>query len=226
MSDKQLHKLGIDIGSTTVKIAILDSQDNILFSDYERHFANIQETLASLIAKASNELGDLSVSPVITGSGGLTLAKHLEVPFTQEVIAVSTALTHYAPQTDVAIELGGEDAKIIYFEGGNVEQRMNGICAGGTGSFIDQMASLIQTDASGLNEYAKIIKQSIRLQHAVVYLPRQISSRSSMRVQLAKICLPLFSRRLSIRRSVDLPVVNRSADMWHFSVVLCTFYPN
>lgn len=91
MSDKQLHKLGIDIGSTTVKIAILDSQDNILFSDYERHFANIQETLASLIAKASNELGDLSVSPVITGSGGLTLAKHLEVPFTQEVIAVSTA---------------------------------------------------------------------------------------------------------------------------------------
>lgn len=226
MSDKQLHKLGIDIGSTTVKIAILDSQDNILFSDYERHFANIQETLASLIAKASNELGDLSVSPVITGSGGLTLAKHLEVPFTQEVIAVSTALTHYAPQTDVAIELGGEDAKIIYFEGGNVEQRMNGICAGGTGSFIDQMASLIQTDASGLNEYAKIIKQSIQLQRAVVYLPRQISSRSSMRVQLAKICLPLFSRRLSIRRSVDLPVVNRSADMWHFSVVLCTFYPN
>lgn len=226
MSDKQLHKLGIDIGSTTVKIAILDSQDNILFSDYERHFANIQETLASLIAKASNELGDLSVSPVITGSGGLTLAKHLEVPFTQEVIAVSTALTHYAPQTDVAIELGGEDAKIIYFEGGNVEQRMNGICAGGTGSFIDQMASLIQTDASGLNEYAKIIKQSIRLQRAVVYLPRQISSRSSMRVQLAKICLPLFSRRLSIRRSVDLPVVNRSADMWHFSVVLCIFYPN
>ena len=219
MSDKQLHKLGIDIGSTTVKIAILDSQDNILFSDYERHFANIQETLASLIAKASNELGDLSVSPVITGSGGLTLAKHLEVPFTQEVIAVSTALTHYAPQTDVAIELGGEDAKIIYFEGGNVEQRMNGICAGGTGSFIDQMASLIQN-------MPKIIKQSIRLQRAVVYLPRQISSRSSMRVQLAKICLPLFSRRLSIRRSVDLPVVNRSADMWHFSVVLCTFYPN
>ena len=158
MSDKQLHKLGIDIGSTTVKIAILDSQDNILFSDYERHFANIQETLASLIAKASNELGDLSVSPVITGSGGLTLAKHLEVPFTQEVIAVSTALTHYAPQTDVAIELGGEDAKIIYFEGGNVEQRMNGICAGGTGSFIDQMASLIQTDATGLNEYAKNYK--------------------------------------------------------------------
>ncbi len=158
MENKNLHKLGIDIGSTTVKIALLDSQDNILFSDYERHFANIQETLADLINKALDQTGDIEVHPMITGSGGLTLAKHLGVPFVQEVIAVSTALTHYAPQTDVAIELGGEDAKIIYFEGGNVEQRMNGICAGGTGSFIDQMASLIQTDASGLNEYAKNYK--------------------------------------------------------------------
>ena len=158
MENKALHKLGIDIGSTTVKIAVLDAQDKLLFSDYERHFANIQETLASLIRKAYDQLGDLSVSPMITGSGGLTLAKHLEVPFVQEVISVSTALEHYAPQTDVAIELGGEDAKIIYFEGGNVEQRMNGICAGGTGSFIDQMASLLQTDASGLNEYAKNYK--------------------------------------------------------------------
>ena len=158
MNNGQLHKLGIDIGSTTVKIAILDDSNQLLFSDYERHFANIQETLSSLIEKAYNQLGELSVSPMITGSGGLTLAKHLEVPFVQEVISVSTALQYYAPQTDVAIELGGEDAKIIYFEGGNVEQRMNGICAGGTGSFIDQMASLIQTDASGLNEYAKSYK--------------------------------------------------------------------
>ena len=158
MNQTNLHTLGIDIGSTTVKIAILDSENNILFSDYERHFANIQETLSSLLQKAYDSLGDLDVSPMITGSGGLTLAKHMEVPFVQEVIAVSTALTAYAPQTDVAIELGGEDAKIIYFEGGNVEQRMNGICAGGTGSFIDQMASLLQTDASGLNEYAKNYK--------------------------------------------------------------------
>lgn len=155
MENNKLHKLGIDIGSTTVKIAILDESDTLLFSDYERHFANIRETLVALLQKAFQKLGDLKLSPMITGSGGLTLAKHLEIPFVQEVISVSTALQHYAPQTDVAIELGGEDAKIIYFEGGNVEQRMNGICAGGTGSFIDQMASLIQTDASGLNEYAK-----------------------------------------------------------------------
>ena len=155
MNNHNLYRLGIDIGSTTVKIAILDSQEHLLFSDYERHYANIQETLSSLLKKAEAQLGVMEISPVITGSGGLSLAKHLEVPFVQEVIAVSSALSHYAPQTDVAIELGGEDAKIIYFEGGNVEQRMNGICAGGTGSFIDQMASLLQTDASGLNEYAK-----------------------------------------------------------------------
>ena len=155
MENNNLNKLGIDIGSTTVKVAVLDENNQILFSDYERHFANIRETLASLVTKALEKLGDLKISPDITGSGGLTLAKHLEVPFVQEVVAVSTALSEYAPKTDVAIELGGEDAKIIYFENGNVEQRMNGICAGGTGSFIDQMASLIQTDAAGLNEYAK-----------------------------------------------------------------------
>ncbi len=155
MSAKTTHTLGIDIGSTTVKIAILNGAKEVLFSDYERHFANIQETLSDLLGRAIYKLGSIHVSPMITGSGGLTLAKHLGVPFVQEVIAVSTALLDYAPQADVAIELGGEDAKIIYFEGGNAEQRMNGVCAGGTGSFIDQMASLLQTDATGLNDYAK-----------------------------------------------------------------------
>ena len=158
MNGNNKFTLGIDIGSTTVKIALLNEENQIMFSDYERHFANIQETLSVLLSRALEKLGSICAAPVITGSGGLTLAKHLQVPFVQEVIAVSTALQDYAPQTDVAIELGGEDAKIIYFEGGNVEQRMNGVCAGGTGSFIDQMASLLQTDASGLNEYAKNYK--------------------------------------------------------------------
>ena len=158
MNQKTDYTLGIDIGSTTVKIAILDNEKEIVFSDYERHFADIQGILSDLLGRAIYKLGSINVKPVITGSGGLTLAKHLQVPFVQEVIAVSTALSDYAPQTDVAIELGGEDAKIIYFEGGNIEQRMNGVCAGGTGSFIDQMASLLQTDASGLNEYAKNYK--------------------------------------------------------------------
>ena len=146
--------LGIDIGSTTVKIAILDENENLIFADYKRHFANIQETLADLLQEAFDQYGEMTLHPVITGSGGLTLANHLGVPFTQEVIAVSTSLQKLAPKTDVAIELGGEDAKIIYFTNG-IDQRMNGVCAGGTGSFIDQMASLLQTDAGGLNEYAK-----------------------------------------------------------------------
>ncbi len=164
---KKQYLLGIDIGSTTVKIAILNDTymqqpdarsqsqtEAISFSGYERHFANIQETLASLLRQAYEKLGPIELYPVITGSGGLTLSKHLEIPFVQEVVAVASSLKDYAPQTDVAIELGGEDAKIIYFTGG-IDQRMNGICAGGTGSFIDQMASLLQTDAAGLNTYAQ-----------------------------------------------------------------------
>ena len=149
--------LGIDIGSTTVKVALLNQASHIVFSDYERHYANIQETLAGLLKKAREITGPIQVIPVITGSGGLTLSSRLEVPFVQEVVAVASALLDFAPQTDVAIELRGEDAKIIYFTGG-IDQRMNGICAGGTGSFIDQMADLLQTDASGLNDYAEHYK--------------------------------------------------------------------
>ena len=149
-----MYTLGIDIGSTTVKVAVLDKDNNILFSDYKRHFANIKETLKDLVQEAKDSLGENEVNPCITGSGGLALAQLIGVPFTQEVVCVSEALQDYAPQTDVAIELGGEDAKIIYFTNG-IEQRMNGVCAGGTGSFIDQMATLLQTDASGLNDYAK-----------------------------------------------------------------------
>ncbi|WP_026835571.1 2-hydroxyacyl-CoA dehydratase [Eubacterium xylanophilum] len=149
-----MNRIGIDIGSTTVKIAIINDNNEILFSDYQRHYANIQETLKSIVEKALGEIGDMPVAPMITGSGGLSISKHLDIPFVQEVVSVATSLKDFAPQTDVAIELGGEDAKIIYFTDG-IEQRMNGICAGGTGSFIDQMASLLKTDAAGLNEYAK-----------------------------------------------------------------------
>ena len=147
------YRLGIDIGSTTVKIAILDDNNNILFSDYERHFANIQETLQSLLEKAVAQLGEFEIYPVITGSGGLTLAKHLEVPFTQEVVAVSTALQDYAPQCDVAIELGGEDAKIIYFTNG-IDQRMNGICACGTVSCVGDSPHEGNDSAPSLRSYA------------------------------------------------------------------------
>ncbi|MBO4782724.1 MAG: 2-hydroxyglutaryl-CoA dehydratase, partial [Lachnospiraceae bacterium] len=152
-----MYKFGIDIGSTTVKVVLLDENNNKLFSDYKRHFANIQETLADLTEEALKEYPGIEAACSITGSGGLAIAEFLGIPFTQEVIAVSTAIELLPVKPDVAIELGGEDAKIIYF-GSTIEQRMNGICAGGTGSFIDQMASLLKTDASGLNEYAKTYK--------------------------------------------------------------------
>ncbi len=153
----QTYNLGIDIGSTTVKVAISKDNGELLFADYRRHFADIQGTLSGMLSDAAGQIGECMLRPAITGSGGLTLAKHLNVGFVQEVVAVADALREFAPKTDVAIELGGEDAKIIYFTGG-VEQRMNGICAGGTGSFIDQMAALLKTDASGLNEFAKTYK--------------------------------------------------------------------
>ena len=148
------YKAGIDIGSTTVKLVVLDDNDNIIYGQYKRHMARTQATLAELLAEAQNQIGECKLRVRITGSGAINLAKSLEIEFVQEVVAVATALKHSAPQTDVAIELGGEDAKIIYFNGG-IEERMNGICAGGTGSFIDQMAALLQTDAEGLNKAAE-----------------------------------------------------------------------
>jgi len=146
-------RAGIDVGSTTVKLVILDKNGQILFGQYRRHLAHTQETLAQLLREARQQLGDCSLQLRITGSGSINLGRALHIGFVQEVVAVASALQAVAPQTDVAIELGGEDAKIIYFKGG-LEERMNGVCAGGTGSFIDQMAALLQTDAQGLNEEA------------------------------------------------------------------------
>ena len=149
---------GIDIGSTTVKLVVLDEGGRLLFGEYRRHRAHTQETLAQLLRQAREVLGPCSLRVKITGSGSLNLGKALGIGFVQEVVAVASSLQKTAPQTDVAIELGGEDAKIIYFRGG-LEQRMNGVCAGGTGSFIDQMASLLQTDAAGLNREAAHYKE-------------------------------------------------------------------
>jgi len=149
-----MHKLGIDIGSTTVKLTLLDGVGELVFSRYQRHFSDIQQTLRELFQAASEEFTNVQFVACITGSGGLTISQWIGVPFVQEVVAAAKTVAVVAPQTDVAIEIGGEDAKIIYFTGG-IEQRMNGICAGGTGSFVDQMASLLQTDASGLNKLAE-----------------------------------------------------------------------
>lgn len=152
---KDLLRMGIDIGSTTVKVVVIDENNQMLFSRYERHYSEILDTVKKLATEAYDEIGEKSVTAMITGSGGVSLSEAVGIPFIQEVVATANAIESVIPATDVAIELGGEDAKIIYFEGGNAEERMNGICAGGTGSFIDQMASLLQTDAGGLNELAK-----------------------------------------------------------------------
>ena len=148
------YRVGIDIGSTTVKLVLLNDQNKLIFGKYMRHGARTQEALATLLREAKDQVGDCLLLPRITGSGSINLGAALDIPFVQEVVAVASALQFVAPQTDVAIELGGEDAKIIYFKGG-LEERMNGVCAGGTGAFIDQMAALLQTDASGLNKEAE-----------------------------------------------------------------------
>ena len=152
------YRAGIDIGSTTVKLAILDENNKIVFGAYIRHQADTQSALKTLLSQARDKFGEFTLQGAITGSGAINLGKALDIPFVQEVVAVSTALSATYPQTDVAIELGGEDAKIIYFKGG-LEQRMNGVCAGGTGAFIDQMAALLQTDATGLNKAAESYKE-------------------------------------------------------------------
>ena len=145
---------GIDVGSTTVKMMVIDQEKNELYSCYERHFSDVKKATKKMIRAALEEIGDQEVALTITGSGGIGLAESCELAFIQEVIACTRTVEELIPQTDVVIELGGEDAKITFFEG-SLEQRMNGTCAGGTGAFIDQMASLLDTDASGLNELAK-----------------------------------------------------------------------
>ena len=151
--------VGTDVGSTTVKIVCLDEADNVIYSVYQRHFSNVRETSKKLFedffACIEKTYGtDVNFKISITGSGGLGVSKWIDVDFVQEVIACIKAIETVIPETDVAIELGGEDAKITYLKN-DMEQRMNGSCAGGTGAFVDQIASLLDTDASGLNELAK-----------------------------------------------------------------------
>ncbi|SUY46946.1 putative CoA-substrate-specific enzyme activase [Clostridium putrefaciens] len=151
---KDVLHIGLDVGSTTVKVAIMDKNYNLIYGDYRRHYSDIKNSIKEILTSIKDEYKDSFVTINVTGSGGLSVSKWLDIEFVQEVVASTTTVERLIPETDVAIELGGEDAKITYFKGG-VEQRMNGTCAGGTGAFIDQMASLLQTDATGLNELSK-----------------------------------------------------------------------
>lgn len=145
---------GLDVGSTTVKIVIMDKNLETIYTTYTRHFSDTKKTVCEVLEKLAADYPDNLFTINLTGSGAMSAATFLDLPFIQEVISCKRAVEHYIPQTDVVIELGGEDAKIIYFDK-FMEQRMNGTCAGGTGAFLDQMASLLATDTPGLNELAK-----------------------------------------------------------------------
>lgn len=152
-----IYNLGIDVGSTTVKAVVLSEDDNILYKEYRRHFSDVKKAVSDQLKDIFKKLGNINVRTVITGSGGIGLSKKIGIKFEQEVISSTESINHFHPETDAVIELGGEDAKVTFLSGG-IDQRMNGICAGGTGAFIDQMASLLKTDAAGLNELAKNFK--------------------------------------------------------------------
>ena len=135
-----LH-VGLDVGSTTVKIVVMDDKLNTIYENYQRHFSDTKNTVCKVLTEFLNNYKENIYTIALTGSGAMSAAKFLDLPFIQEVVACKRSVEKYIPKTDVVIELGGEDAKIIYF-GKSIEQRMNGTCAGGTGAFIDQMASL------------------------------------------------------------------------------------
>ena len=148
-----LH-VGLDVGSTTVKIIVMDNSLNTIYKDYQRHFSDTKNTVCQVLEELLKKYPENQFTLALTGSGAMSASKFLGVPFIQEVVSCKRAVEKYIPKTDVVIELGGEDAKIIYFDQ-SIEQRMNGTCAGGTGAFLDQMASLLHTDTAGLNELAK-----------------------------------------------------------------------
>lgn len=150
----EIIHIGMDVGSTTVKIAVMNEKLEVIDTSYERHYSDTKNTVCKVLEEIAEKYKGNEFTIALTGSGAMSTAKFLDVPFIQEVVACKRAVEKYIPQTDVVIELGGEDAKIIYF-GKSIEQRMNGTCAGGTGAFLDQMASLLNTDTNGLNELAK-----------------------------------------------------------------------
>lgn len=154
---ENLFRVGVDVGSTTIKLVIIDECNSIVFQQYLRHFSNITSTLRAMIDAAHAAMPKKWLSVMVTGSAGIGLSRCMDVSFVQEVVACTQAVKEIIPDTDTVIELGGEDAKITYLSGA-VEQRMNGVCAGGTGAFIDHMATLLNTDAAGLNELAKQFK--------------------------------------------------------------------
>ena len=215
------YRAGIDVGSTTVKLVVTDENLNILYGEYRRHCADIQPALCALLEDAARQLGGCALRLKITGSGSINLGKALGLGFVQEVAAVAAALRLTAPQTDVAIELGGEDAKIIYFTGG-LDERMNGICAGGTGAFIDQMAALLQTDAAGLDcaaaEYKRIYPIAAR---CGVFAKTDIQPLINEGATKADLAASIF--QAVVNQTISGLAASRYAAAWRFWAGRCIF---
>jgi len=172
---EQVYSLGVDVGSTTIKYVLLDPQGIEVEKEYRRHRSDVRRTFMDMLRDLASRWSERDLRIYMTGSAGIGISSWLEIPFMQEVIASTRAIERTVPDTDVAIELGGEDAKITYLSHA-VEQRMNGTCAGGTGAFIDQMASLMETDPKGLNDLARKQSRFIRSHPAVVYLRKAMSN--------------------------------------------------
>ncbi len=187
-----LLKVGIDIGSTTIKVVVLDKEKQIVYKNYARHFSEINSALHENLANLKKVVGEKKFSFALTGSAGMGVAQRIGLPFVQEVISCASAVKELIPQTDTVVELGGEDAKITYF-GAAPEQRMNGVCAGGTGSFIDHMASLLSTDAPGLNALAAKGKQIYTIaSRCGVFAKTDIQALMNDGVEKADIALSVF----------------------------------
>ena len=184
--------VGIDIGSTTIKVVVLNQAKEIIYKKYARHFSEISKALHENLSALRDVVGSQRFSFALTGSAGMGVAQRVGLPFVQEVIACASAVKSLIPQTDTAVELGGEDAKITYF-GGASEQRMNGVCAGGTGSFIDHMAALLSTDALGLNALAEKGRQIYTIaSRCGVFAKTDIQALINDGVEKADIALSIF----------------------------------
>ena len=212
---EKVYKLGLDIGSTTIKVVLLDGE-KIIHSEYQRHHSDVSGLLNDLFEDLNNKFPGIDVDVVITGSGGLSVANWLGFKFTQEVMAETQAIKTYHPETDVIIELGGEDAKITYMHP-VLEQRINGTCAGGTGSFIDRTDLIISR---------KITDHFIRSQAVAVFLPRATSSRLSMKVPQKKTSLLRSISQSLTRRSPVLHAEDLSRAMLLSLAVLYSLIPS
>jgi predicted CoA-substrate-specific enzyme activase len=188
------YRLGIDIGSTTAKAVLLDSTDNIIFSNYVRHNTRILETLLGLLDKIFNEFGDISLHPAFSGSTAMGIAEKTKTPFVQEIIAAASMVTRRYPAVKSLIDIGGEDAKLVLFNHKkNPDIRMNGNCAGGTGAYIDQMATLLHVSIEELNDLAwKSSKNYTIASRCGVFAKTDVQNLVSRKVHTADIAASIF----------------------------------